>query len=235
MHALESSQITKTYGHLSALQGVSLDIPKGSFLTLFGRNGAGKTTFLKIAATLTRPSGGNIRIHGFNTVEDPEKARYNLGFLSHNTYIYRDLTPKQNLLFFAKLYGITREKTDIDKLLERVGLARRKNEPVRSFSRGLQQRLGLARVILHSPSLLILDEPYTGLDAQAVEILNGILDETISDGRTVLMTTHDFQLGIRASTNVCIIDRGRIVYSGNPTDYATREAYDHYIRSGGNP
>ncbi len=233
--ALEAEQITKKYGHFPALRGVSLRVPAGAFVTLFGRNGAGKTTFLKVAATLARPSGGNLRIHGFDILEDPEEARRRLGFLSHNTYVYRDLSPKENLRFFSRLYGVDGGEDHLDNLLERVGLARRKNDPVRSFSRGLQQRVGLARVMLHTPSLLMLDEPYTGLDAHAVEILNTMLDEAVAKGRTVLMTTHDLDRGLRASTEVHIIERGRIVYSGSSRDASVREAYDRYIRTGAKP
>ena len=234
-YALEAEQITKTYGYFPALRGVSLQVPAGAFVTLFGRNGAGKTTFLKVAATLARPSGGNLRIHGFDIREDPEEARRRLGFLSHNTYVYRDLSPKENLRFFSRLYGLGGGERHLDDLLERVGLARRKNDAVRSFSRGLGQRVGLARVMLHAPSLLLLDEPYTGLDAHAVEILNTMLDEAVAEGRTVLMTTHDLDLGLRGSTEVHIIDRGRIVYSGGARDASTREAYDRFIRTGAKP
>lgn len=235
LYALEAKEITKTYGYFPALRGVSLQVPEGGFVTLFGRNGAGKTTFLKVAATLSRPSSGDLRIHGFDIQEDPEEARRSLGFLSHNTYVYRDLSPKENLRFFSQLYGIDRGEVYLDKLLERVGLARRKNDPVRSFSRGLAQRVGLARVMLHSPSLLMLDEPYTGLDANAVEILNIMLDEAVAEGRTVLMSTHDLDLGLRASTEVHIIDRGRIVYSGSAQNASTGEAYDRLIRKGAKP
>ena len=234
-YALEAEQITKTYGYFPALRGVSLQIPAGAFVTLFGPNGAGKTTFLKVAATLARPSGGDLRIHGFDIREDPEEARRRLGFLSHNTYVYRDLSPKENLRFFSRLYALEGGESHLDNLLDRVGLARRKNDPIRSFSRGLQQRVGLARVMLHAPSLLMLDEPYTGLDAHAVEILNTMLDEAVAQGRTVLMTTHDLDLGLRASTEIHIIDRGQIVYSGSARDASTREAYDRLIRTGAKP
>src|ERR1051325_1288475 len=230
--ALESEDIRKTFGHFTALGGVTLNVKRGEFLTLFGRNGAGKTTFLKIAATLIRHTHGNLRIQGIDIREDPEKARRHIGFLSHNTYLYRDLTPIENLRFFSRLYGVRDSEERILALLDRVGLRRRVSDPVRAFSRGLHQRLGIARVMLHDPSLILLDEPYTGLDANAVEILNQILDQAAAAGKTIILTTHDLEQGLRAATRAVIIDRGKIVFTGSPKDQAVREAYGAYIRVG---
>jgi ABC-type multidrug transport system ATPase subunit len=207
-----------------------MEVGPGSFLTLFGRNGAGKTTFLKVASTLARPSSGMLRICGLDVVQSPERVRRQIGLLSHNTYVYRDLSPMDNLRFFGKLYGLVDDEGQLRSLLRRVGLERRADDPVRTFSRGLLQRVGLARVMLHKPALLLLDEPYTGLDAHAVGILNAMLDETIAEGRTVVLTTHDLDLGLRAATRVDIIDRGEIVYSGSPASPETRVAYARYIR-----
>ena len=231
--ALESEGVTKTYGHFPALRGVDLEVGQGVSVALFGRNGAGKTTFLKIAATLARQSKGRLRIHGFDIAEEPEKVRRRIGFLSHNTYVYRDLTPIENLRFFSKLYGLDSSEDRVHTLIQRVGLERRKNDVVRSFSRGLMQRIGLARVMLHAPPVLLLDEPYTGLDANAVEILNQMLDEAVGEGRTVILTTHDLDLGLRGASEAHIIDRGRIVYSGSAGDGGIREAYTQYVRRGG--
>src|SRR5262250_3016551 len=212
MFALESEDIRKTFGHFTALAGVTLNVERGEFLALFGRNGAGKTTFLKIAATLVRHTHGKLRIEGVDISEQPEKARLHVGFLSHNTYLYRDLNPVENLRFFARLYGIKDPNSRIESLLDRVGLRRRASDPVRAFSRGLHQRLGIARVMLHDPSVILLDEPYTGLDANAVEILNQILDQAASAGKTIILTSHDLEQGLRAATRAAIIDRGKIVF-----------------------
>ena len=143
--ALESEDIRKTFGHFTALGGVTLNVKRGEFLTLFGRNGAGKTTFLKIAATLIRHTHGNLRIQGIDIREEPEKVRRHIGFLSHNTYLYRDLTPIENLRFFSRLYGVRDSEERILALLDRVGLRRRISDPVRAFSRGLHQRLSQRR------------------------------------------------------------------------------------------
>jgi heme exporter protein A len=230
--ALESENIRKTFGHFTALAGVTLNVERGEFLALFGRNGAGKTTFLKIAATLVRHTQGKLRIQGVDISENPEKARRQIGFLSHNTYLYRDLNPVENLRFFAALYGVKNPGDRIQSLLDRVGLRRRAADPVRSFSRGLHQRLGIARVMLHDPSIILLDEPYTGLDANAVETLNQMLDEAAADGKTIILTTHDLDQGLRSATKAAIIDRGKVVFTGDAKDPVTRDAYTSYIRVG---
>jgi heme exporter protein A len=230
--ALESDDVRKTFGHFTALGGVTLRVARGEFVTLFGRNGAGKTTFLKVAATLVRATHGKLAIEGIDILQEPETARRHIGFLSHNTYLYRDLNPVENLRFFGRLYGTPDLENRIYKLLERVGLQRRKADPVRSFSRGLHQRLGLARVMLHDPSLILLDEPYTGLDANAVDMLNQILDESSAAGKTVILTTHDFEQGVRAATRAVIIDRGKVVFDAAAKDAGLRDAYNQYIRVG---
>jgi heme exporter protein A len=230
--ALQAEDIRKTFGHFTALAGVTLNVQRGEFLTLFGRNGAGKTTFLKIASTLVRATYGKLRIQGIDIREEPEQARRHIGFLSHNTYLYRDLNPVENLRFFAQLYGVPDAEQRIQSLLDRVGLRRRVSDPVRAFSRGLHQRLGIARVMLHDPSVILLDEPYTGLDANAIETLNVMLDEAIKRGKTVVLTTHDLEQGLRAATRAAIIDRGKIVLSAAGKDPAVREAYDQFIRVG---
>jgi len=234
MFALESEDIRKTFGHFTALAGVTLNVERGEFLALFGRNGAGKTTFLKVAATLVRHTHGKLRVEGVDISEEPEKARRQIGFLSHNTYLYRDLNPVENLRFFARLYGLKDPDQRIESLLDRVGLQRRASDPVRSFSRGLHQRLGIARVVLHDPSLILLDEPYTGLDANAVEILNRMLDEASAAGKTIILTTHDLDQGLRGATRAVIIDRGKIVFTAAAKDPAVRDAYATYIRVGVN-
>jgi len=164
--------------------------------------------------------------------EQPEQARRHIGFLSHNTYLYRDLNPVENLRFFARLYGLKDAERRIDLLLDRVGLKRRASDAVRGFSRGLHQRLGIARVMLHDPSLILLDEPYTGLDANAVDVLNQMLDEASADGKTIILTTHDLEQGLRSATRAVIVDRGKVVFDGGAQDPAARDAYGTYIRAG---
>src|ERR1051326_8966936 len=139
--AIESENIQKSFGSFVALAGITMQVKRGEFLALFGRNGAGKTTFLKIAATLMRSTQGKLMIEGLNIDDEPERVRSKIGFLSHNTYVYRDLSPLENLRFFARLYRVSDHDPDLLRLLDRVGLKRRANDPVRSFSRGLHQRI----------------------------------------------------------------------------------------------
>jgi heme ABC exporter ATP-binding subunit CcmA len=229
--ALASEDIRKSFGSFNALAGVTLRVARGEFLTLFGANGAGKTTLLKIAASLIAPTSGKMLIEGIDIREEPEKARRHIGFLSHNTYIYRDLSPTENLRFFARLYSLSDAESRIRELLDRVGLSRRANDPVRAFSRGQQQRVGLARAILHDPSLILLDEPYTGLDVNAAETLDAILDDAIARGKSVVLTSHDLDRGLRAASRAAIVHRGRLVFDG-AADRAARDAYAEYVRGG---
>src|SRR5204862_6999530 len=208
----------------AALSGVTLGVKRGEFVAFFGRNGAGKTTFLKVAATLMRPTHGGLRIEGIDIRKDPEEARRRMGFLSHNTFVYRDLSALENLKFFCRLYGVEDSDDRLLGILDRVGLRKRAGDPVRAFSRGLQQRVGIARAMLHDPSLILLDEPYTGLDANASATLNELLDSAVASGKTVILTTHDVDQGLRGATRAVIVDRGTVVHDSKASDPAAREA-----------
>lgn len=228
--ALDSKEIEKKFGYSYAVRNVSLQVRRGEFVALFGSNGAGKTTFLKVAAGLMRPTRGLLAVEGFDIGKQPEEARRRIGFLSHNTFVYRDLSPLENLRFFCRLYGVSYSEEKLIELLDRVGLKRRANDPVRAFSRGLQQRVGIARALLHNPSVILLDEPYTGLDANAVQTLNGMLDEAMASGKTIILTTHDLEQGLRAATRALILDRGIVVHDSAAGDAAVRAAYTQYIQ-----
>jgi len=228
--ALDSRQIEKKFGYSYAVRSIDLQIRRGEFVALFGRNGAGKTTFLKIAATLMRPTRGALSIEGYDIGKEPENARRRIGFLSHNTFVYRDLSALDNLKFFCRLYGVEDSDDRLLGILDRVGLRKRASDPVRAFSRGLQQRVGIARALLHDPPLILLDEPYTGLDANASETLNQLLDGAVTAGKTVILTTHDVNQGLRAATRAVIVDRGTVVHDSKANDPAAREAYARYIQ-----
>ncbi|HTG73418.1 MAG TPA: heme ABC exporter ATP-binding protein CcmA [Terriglobia bacterium] len=230
--ALDSKEIEKKFGYSFAVRKVTLRVRRGEFVVLFGSNGAGKTTFLKMAAGLMRPTRGSLSIEGFDIGKQADEARRRIGFLSHNTFVYKDLSPLENLKFFCRLYGVPDSEERLIDLLDRVGLRGRASEPVRAFSRGLQQRVGIARALLHDPSVILLDEPYTGLDAKAAQTLNGMLDEALAAGKTIVLTTHDLDQGLRAATRALILDRGNVVYDGSAKDAAVREAYLRYIQQG---
>ena len=230
--AIDSKEIEKKFGYSYAVRDVSLQVRRGEFVALFGSNGAGKTTFLKVAATLMRPTKGSLSIEGFDISREPEEARRRIGFLSHNTSVYRDLSPLENLKFFCRLHGIPDSEERLLGILDRVELKRRANDPVRAFSRGMQQRVGIARALLHDPTLILLDEPFTGLDSKAAQTLNALLAEATSAGKTIVLTSHDLQQGLQAATRVVILDRGTVVHDSPASDSAVRSAYARYIHGG---
>jgi heme exporter protein A len=209
---IDARQITKSFGPRTALAGVDLSIGKGEVVTLLGPNGAGKTTLLRILATLSRPSSGTLRIQGLDPSQHGDQVRRGIGFLSHRTLLYDDLTAEQNLRFYAQMYDLPRNSGRLDELLEQVGLAARRHDLVQTFSRGMRQRLAVARSVLHRPQLLLLDEPYTGLDAQAVEVLTALLTDLAGDGCTILLTTHRLEHGLVTGHRVLVLHKGRIVY-----------------------
>ena len=208
---IEAQGLTKSFGPRTALAGVDLSIEAGEFVTLVGPNGAGKTTLLRILATLTRPTSGAVRIAGLNPTNDGEQARIHIGFLSHRTILYDDLTAEQNLRFYARMYDLSDADARIDDLLDRVNLALRRRDLVHTFSRGMKQRLALARALLHRPKVLLLDEPYTGLDPQVSDVLTHLLLELSGEGCTVLLTTHNFGRGLATGQRIIVLNRGQIV------------------------
>ncbi len=212
MSGIEVQNLSKSFGPHVALAGVTLSVSAGEFVTLVGPNGAGKTTLLRILATLLRPTAGTFRIGGLDPARDGPEIRRRIGFLSHRTLLYDDLTAEQNLRFYARLYNLPDASARIDELLGRVGLADRRHDRVRTFSRGMQQRLAVARAVLHRPSILLLDEPYTGLDPQAADALSALLGELAGAGCTVLLTTHDLERGLAVGSRVIALSRGRVVY-----------------------
>lgn len=211
---IEATKVTKVFGLRPVLKGIDLTVGEGEFLTLFGPNGAGKTTFLRIVSTISRPTGGQVKVAGYWLPQQATAARSALGVVSHAPLLYGDLSAQENLLFYARMYGIDGPKRDarIAEVLKAVGLATRANDLVRTFSRGMQQRLAIARAILQDPPVLLLDEPYTGLDQDAAAILGEVLRDVATRGRTVLMTTHNIARGLALADRVAILSRGKIAY-----------------------
>jgi heme exporter protein A len=209
---IEIEELRRSFGRIQALKGINLKIKKGKFLTIFGPNGAGKTTLIMILSTLMRPTSGRIKIEGYDIKKDEETVRRAIGVLSHNTFLYGNLTAYENLRFYGKMFDIKNVETVIDRMLERFGLSKRKNMLVRSYSRGMQQRLSIARAIIHNPTILLLDEPYTGLDYHATNILKDLLYTLKEENRTIIMTTHDLKIGLEISDMVAIQVSGKIQY-----------------------
>ncbi len=220
--------VTKRFGHLTALQGVTLKVEEGSSLALFGPNGAGKTTFLRIVATLGKPTAGRVTIRGIDALKEPERVRAEIGLISHQSLLYEDLTAHENLIFYGRMYGLENPKRRAEAALEDVDLQHRRHDRVAGFSRGMKQRLAIARATLHRPTILLLDEPFTGLDASAREMLVRMLRELQQEDRSLLLVTHDFQKGVALADRFAILDRGRVVGGGDTEGMTETEMQAHY-------
>ena len=208
---IESKNITKVFGEKMILRGVNLTIRQGEAVALLGANGAGKSTWLKIAAGLLKPTDGEVTIDGHSHKGDNYAYRQQIGYLGHKSFLYDAFSPIENLTFYAKLYHLKSPEERIHKLIKDAGLSFFKHEPVRNFSRGMIQRLAIARAILHKPQVLFLDEPYTGLDQQAVDLLNRLLLEWKEKQVTTVMVTHDFEHLSEVCDRAVILRKGRIV------------------------
>ena len=207
--------VAKRFGHITALRGVDLEVREGSSLTLFGPNGAGKSTLLRLIATLGKPTSGKVLIRGADTRLEPERVRSSIGLISHQTLLYEDLTAAENLIFYGRLYGLHDLEVRVQSSLKAVGLEGREDDRVRGFSRGLKQRLAIARSTLHEPAILLLDEPFTGLDASARTMLSDLLMGLREAGRTVILVTHDLLRGLTLSDRFVILNRGRVTQQGD--------------------
>ncbi len=210
MKAVELENVVKRFGNIVALRGITLTVEEGESIALLGPNGAGKTTIVRLIAGLLKPSRGTVRVFGEVPWKNYE-VRRRIGVVSHNTFLYEDLTAYENLLFYCRLYDA--EEGRIDELLEFFGLKGRKHDLVRGFSRGMKQRLSIARALLHDPPLLILDEPTTGLDIEGRRELLELLAE-VGEEKTVIFTTHDVREVEGICGRVAIIKDGRVVYCG---------------------
>ncbi len=212
--AVRLSRVAKRFGHVSALAGIDLSLRAGTSLALFGPNGAGKTTLLHLMATLSKPSSGRVWIHGIDARREPERVRFRIGAVFHQTLLYDDLTARENLLFYGRMYDLKALRHRVASALSEVGLSGREDNKVREFSRGMKQRLAIARATLHTPSILLLDEPFTGLDDAAGEILADMLTRWREEARTICFATHNLEDALSLSDRFLILNRGRIAVQG---------------------
>ena len=201
--------LSKAFGLRPALRGIDFTIHSGTQVALLGPNGSGKTTLLRLLCALSRATTGTISVGGWTLPNEASAVRAQLGVVMHLPLLYDDLTAEENLRFFAQLYDLDQPDAWITAILERVGLSKQAHELVRTFSRGMQQRLALARAALHNPAVMLLDEPYSGLDVKGKEMLDGLLREWKSAGRTVIIASHDLQRAA-LSDQVLILHRGRL-------------------------
>jgi len=207
-----------------------LHIKPGEFVSVLGPNGAGKTTLLKVLTLLTPPSEGQVHIAGRKVSEEQLALRKKMGVISHNTFLYANLTAYENLLFYGRMYDVPRLKDRVKEVISEVGLQYSLNDPVRTFSRGMQQRLAVARAIVHNPDILFLDEPYTGLDQHAIKILNQVLLSLTNQDRTIFLITHNFEQGLSMSDRIVILVKGKIVCEMPGKDLTLEDLQKTYLK-----
>lgn len=225
--------LVKNYGLTPVLRGADLHVAAGESVALVGPNGAGKTTLLRIVATLLQPTAGEALVGGWRLPDQADRVRRHIGLVSHQPLLYADLSAAENLLFFARLYQLDELEQRVRGALKLVGLAARQRDPVRSFSRGMVQRLAIARATLHEPEVLLLDEPYTGLDQDGVALLDNLLQREIDKGRTILMITHNLGHALTLCRRVAILSRGKIGVEVESTAVSAAELADLYGRQTG--
>jgi heme ABC exporter ATP-binding subunit CcmA len=222
--------VWKFYGDYPALRNVSLSAAPGACLALIGRNGAGKTTLLRTIAGFSRPGKGKITIFG-NGPRDTQTRRL-MGFIGHGISVYDELSALENLMLFGKLYGVAEPKQTALEWLERTGLERVKDGLVREFSRGMRQRLAVARAFLHGPKVLLLDEPFPSLDDRAIAVLQRLLREALADGKTIVMSTHQLREALELATHVALLNRGQVAFHGPRTPEMVADPGWVYARYG---
>lgn len=230
--AIETKKLSKVFGTRKAVDKVSIQVPQGAFLSIFGPNGAGKTTLLSILSTLKRPTSGEAHLMGVNLLDEPDKARDHIGMISHNSMLYPDLSAEQNLLFYARLYGVVNPQERVEEMLAAVELKHRRLDVVRTFSRGMTQRLSIARALVHNPDVVFLDEPYSGLDPHAVDIFDDLINQQ-RENRTFVMVSHDLQKGFDMCTHALVLAKGKVVAFGPKEDFVFEEFRELYRQTVG--
>lgn len=233
---LEIKNLTKILGDKLILRNVSLTLGKGEILAVVGPNGAGKSTFFKCTVGLLQPSGGEIILDGNLVKKKSAIARKKIGFLGHESFLYNNLSPLENLQFYGKLYKVKNLEERMKELLKEVGLYLFKDVPIRSFSRGMMQRLAIARVLLAEPDILMLDEPHTGLDQEAVQLLNNIIIDKKNSGTSILIISHDFEQVHKLADRVAVLKKGKIVETRELAEsmdlYGMKEWYEKVVSEG---
>lgn len=230
---ISASGVRKSFGNRVALKNIDLQVEKGQFVSIFGPNGAGKTTLLKVLSTVITPTKGTVIMNGIDIKKDPAVARQMIGVVSHETYLYDELTARENLRFFGKMYGLGKANLDerIEELLVQVSLLKRGDDRVGSFSRGMKQRLSIARALVHQPSILLMDEPYTGLDQKAAETFENALSSLDTNMVTKVMVSHNIERALQLCDRALIMDCGKIIHDSMRVDFACAENFNSIYRS----
>lgn len=218
--AIRLRGVSKRFGWTWALRGVDLLVEQGELLALMGPNGAGKSTLLRILATLLEPSEGRAEVLGLSPTEAPDDVRRRTGFLAAQGYLYDQLTARENLRFAAMMSGVEDWETKADAALSRVGLERAAGLEVRGFSSGMRKRLALARLLLRPLDLVLLDEPYASLDTEGIGLVDDLVEEMQTEGRTVLLASHQWGRSLQAADRVVVMKRGSVEWTGTPEEHA---------------
>ncbi|HSG41959.1 MAG TPA: heme ABC exporter ATP-binding protein CcmA [Anaerolineales bacterium] len=221
-------KLVKRFGLKSVLRGLDFEVRAGEFVALLGPNGAGKTTFLRVLASLSRPSLGSVQVAGYKLPDEAAAVRARLGVVSHLPLLYGDLTADENLRFYGRMYNIENMEDRITEVLEMIGLEKRRRDLVRTYSRGMQQRLAIGRAVLHDPDVVLFDEPYTGLDQDASSMLDDVLKTVAAKGRTVVMTSHDLARAEDLATRFDILSRGVIAASAKRDEFGSGNLLSFY-------
>lgn len=225
---IEVNGLVKRIGDKTILRGIQLTVEKGQTVGILGSNGAGKSTLLKVLATIMKPTDGTVKVDGKDIKKDAMKIKQILGYLPHASMVYDHYSPYENLKFFGSLYNVPNIEARVHEIIDKVGLKMFTNEPVRSFSRGMIQRIAIARAIIHQPEILLLDEPHTGLDQNAIQILNQVIEEMKGDQVTTLMVTHDFLQAAKVCDRFVIIKGGKIADDFMLADGDVQALYERY-------
>ncbi|MCP4259432.1 MAG: heme ABC exporter ATP-binding protein CcmA [Planctomycetes bacterium] len=221
--------VSKAFDTRGVLKDININVDTTQAVLICGINGAGKTTLLRIIAGLLQPDLGSVELCGYNIRKDPEKAKSQFGMISHKSMVYPELTVLENLSFFARLYGVKDSDDKITELLQNVGLFSYKYDTASILSRGLLQRLAIARALVHQPALLLADEPFTGLDAEACHHLIAVLTEFTNNGGTIVMTTHDIDIGLKCCNRVVVLDKSNLIFDAKASDIDTARFLKDYI------
>ena len=227
--ALDVRSVSKTFVTKPVLRSIDVVVPAGEAVCLCGINGAGKSTLLRVIAGLLRPDSGSITIKGYEACREPEKCRRQVGMISHASMAYPELTVTENLTFAARLYAVPSRAERVEELLVGTRLTSYRHDRAGILSRGLLQRLAIARALLHRPAVLLADEPFTGLDATATEDVLTIFDQFIRGGGTILMTTHDLRLGLQSCRRVAVLDKGVLILDARREKIDAQRFLDDYL------
>lgn len=218
--AFKIQGLTKFFGSRRALRGVDLEIESGKSVVIFGPNGAGKTTLMKILSTVMNPTSGTILVNGLDLKKHAWEIRQNIGIITHQTLLYGNLTGYENLNFYGRMFDVPDLQTRIREIVSLVGMTARQHDRVATLSRGMQQRFAIARALLHKPSIVLMDEPETGLDQEAIPLLWNAMPDESGRKRTIILVTHSLERGLELGERIFILDRGKVVFEG------VREALD---------